>query len=135
VLANALSAIFGAIWLDLENQDESVADVRKTVLGVLRGIESDVRNTSEGTLTDDRTISVSRRKDEYQPTIPTMPLNFVSPEKPYEHEIECMDTFMGQWFDKLLQDTSEDTAGPSIPLSKTVSELESNSFYIYFRGH
>jgi hypothetical protein len=125
VLANALSAIFGAIWLDLESQDESVADARKTILRVLRGIESDVPNTSEGTLADDRIISVSGRKDGYQPTIPTMPLNVVSPEKPYEHEIECMDTFMVRWFDKLSQDTSEDTARSSIPLSKTASELDS----------
>lgn len=125
MLSNALSAIFGAMWLDLENQDKSVADARKKVLEVLRGIESDIPNTSEGTLTNDRNISVSGRKDGYQPTIPTMPSNVVSPEKTYEHEIEYMDPFMVQWFGELSQDISENTAGPSVPLSKTVSELDS----------
>jgi hypothetical protein len=98
VLANALSAIFGAIWLDLENQNEIVANTCSKVLQFLRAIGSGNANTLADSLTDGRIITVPERKDEHQSTLTTMTPNGVSSSETFGHDVSSMDVFMTQWF-------------------------------------
>lgn len=50
ILANALSAIVGAVWLDLEKQDERSATARTKVFNILRHIDSIIADTAHPTL-------------------------------------------------------------------------------------
>lgn len=49
VLANALSAIIGAVWLDLEERGERTAAARTKVFNILRHMDSIVADTAQGT--------------------------------------------------------------------------------------
>jgi hypothetical protein len=51
VLANAMSAIIGAVWLDLEKQNESTATARMKVFNILRQIDLVTADTTQDGLT------------------------------------------------------------------------------------
>jgi hypothetical protein len=116
VLANAMSAIFGAMWLDLESQNESVANSCNKVLTVLHGIESGNENTLIGSLPNVGSVPVFGGMNGHQyPMVTTVP-NGIPANEIFADEITSMEEFGAQWLSAIPHDLFNEVDEVSLPL-------------------
>jgi hypothetical protein len=126
VLANALSAIIGAIWLDLEKQNESVSNTRIKVFSVLRRIDRVIADTTESSLstTGGRNVPGLEGDGDIQCAMSRGVPNVLTPSETSDQNISPWNAFMLQWFNETQYATLEGTDLDFIGLHGMASELD-----------
>lgn len=102
VLAYALCAIIGAVWLDMEKQNESALSTREQVFGILRRIDDAMEDTTEGhrSTTGESTSSASEGNEGIQRCILGGASEVIEPNQLSDEDIVQADAFMFQWFEQ-----------------------------------
>ncbi|KAH7119870.1 hypothetical protein B0J11DRAFT_440000 [Dendryphion nanum] len=128
VLANTISAIFGAVWLDVKKRGESGDSCCSTILKVLRHIDEMVADTTTcpaSTITEK--ASIDSQSTDAQTTSRATP-NVMTPDDYYCHD--TIEAAMLGWFKEIAYNTVDEletstTATNDIP-SKSTNESGSD---------
>lgn len=98
VLASALSAIIGAVWLDLEKQNASSANTRANIFRILRHIDAVMAGTTGSTLsiTEGQTAPRVEGSDGYPFTTSEAAPNVIPPMETPVHPSSSIGTFPSQ---------------------------------------
>ncbi|KAH9882695.1 hypothetical protein J1614_000060 [Plenodomus biglobosus] len=132
VLANAMSAVIAAVWLDHEQQGESTATARMNVCEILRHIDSIIRGTSQDPIAMiiERNASDLEENNDHEMCegIPRL----VTPDHTISRDAVSMDELILQHSGLSQQDTFEDCLAdflppydiPSNPYSLSLNELQ-----------
>ncbi|KAH7031875.1 hypothetical protein B0J12DRAFT_681549 [Macrophomina phaseolina] len=106
VLSYVMTAIIGAVWLDLDNADESVSYTRKQVFDILRSIEDVIADTPETppSTTNERTFpSLEESGGGLQANTPGDVASFALPNQISDQDI-ALDDLIFQRFDQNQSD-------------------------------
>ena len=122
VLANALSAIIGAVWLDLEERGERTAAARTKVFNILRHMDSIVADTAQATLnTADRETTLTPEENQ-SVQLYDEASHFVRSDVPVGGDAIVIDTFIPQHLGENQQGDFEGVLTDLFPLYETTSD-------------
>jgi hypothetical protein len=100
ILANALTAIIGVVWLDMEQKNETVSRAGIQILEILSRINAVVTDTAQGSgLAMEKEFSRvidNDRGDTFGTAYSA--LHNLTPNEIYDQGIDSMDDFMARWF-------------------------------------
>ena len=123
-----MSAIIGAIWLDLEEQDERTAVARTKIFNILRHIDSVLADTAQGTLnTADGGTAVIPEGNQGHQLNEEVP-HFVIPDVTVREDAITTDTFMLHHLGGNQQDIFGGMLTDLLPLHEMASDTNSYSF-------
>ena len=122
VLANALSAVVGAVWLDLEERGERTAAARTKVFDILRHIDSIIADTTQATLNtaDRETTLIPEENQSLQ--LYDEASHFVRSDVPVGGDAIVIDTFIPQHLGENQQGDFEGVLTDLFPLYETTSD-------------
>ncbi|KAJ4344353.1 uncharacterized protein N0V89_012093 [Didymosphaeria variabile] len=122
---NALSAIVGAVWLDLEEQGERTVTARTKVFNILRHIDSVMADRVQGTLAtaDEGTALIPEENHGHQ--LYEGVSHFAASDVTVSRDAITMDAFMPQHFSESQQDMFGGMFEGLLPLHDIT--LDSNS--------
>jgi hypothetical protein len=126
VLANAFSAVIGAVWLDLESRNESASNTRMRMFSILRQIDQKIADTTNTFLSRNSgaNAAVPEGDNTFQHSASgEMPNNLALDENSYQN-INSLDVSLLQGFTQSPQPTTQGAYLNLFSLDGTGSELD-----------